>query len=218
MSDRISRCRPRRVTSIVAVTCVLLVACTASVPERRLGERENAEPTTSLADRQLLAATQVALPPPGIRSGDLPDPRSAGAVNVSKYCTACHELPSPTTHSATDWPGVARRMWLRMDRIDSTFATPIPTAAERLVTLQYLIDNSLKVSGATLPSGPGRETFSTTCSRCHQLADPTQHSPADWVSVVRRMMGNMESMLGESMDPATLQEITLYLEEVSGGT
>ena len=82
--------------------------------------------------------------------------------------------------------------------------------------VQYLVANALQVSGASLPPGPGRELYSTTCSRCHELADPNQHSAEDWVAVVRRMMDHMQVMLGESLSQDQLGQITNYLRTVSG--
>jgi cytochrome c5 len=162
-------------------------------------------------DQLLLAATRVALPPVGMQVADLPDPDSPGAANIATYCSACHAIPSPMMHSATDWPSVIRRMWLRTDRIEGHFGVAVPTPSERLVMVEYLINNALVVRTSGLPDGPGREAFVSTCSRCHELPDPSQHSSEDWVSVVRRMTGHMEDMLGEFLSQAEFQEIVLYL-------
>ena len=166
-------------------------------------------------DQLLLAATRVALPPSGTRAEDLPEAGSPGATHIATYCSACHAIPSPMMHSATDWPSVIRRMWLRTDRIEGHFGVAVPTASERLVMVEYLITNALEVRTAGLPDAPGREAFVSTCSRCHELADPSQHSSEDWVSVVRRMTGHMEDMLGEFLSQAEFQEIVLYLGAAS---
>jgi hypothetical protein len=118
-------------------------------------------------------------------------------------------------HSATDWPGVTRRMWLRMERIDPKYAIPVPEIADQLVILQYLTDNSLKVSDANLPDFPGRDRFERTCAQCHELADPHQHSPGDWYVVVRRMNEHMREILGQELNADVIQEITLYLQKAS---
>jgi len=166
-------------------------------------------------DDLILAAAKVALPPTSITPADLPDPESQGAQYVVRFCSRCHTVPTPLMHSATDWPGVTRRMWLRMERIDPKFAIPVPEIADQLVILQYLTDNALKVSNANLPEFPGRETFEQTCSQCHELADPRQHSPGDWYVVVRRMNGHMLEILGKEMNADQIQEITLYLQQAS---
>jgi cytochrome c5 len=188
---------------LVTVCAIALSSCA--------GESEVETVAFDSTDQLLLAATRVALPPVGTQLQDLPDPDSPGAANVARYCVACHPIPSPLMHSATDWPSVIRRMWLRTDRIEGHFGVAVPTPSERLVMVEYLIGNALEVRTAGLPDAPGREAFVSTCSRCHELADPSQHSSEDWVSVVRRMTGHMEDMLGEFLDQREFQEIVLYL-------
>src|ERR1044071_9373705 len=124
---------------------------------------------TARADALLLAATKVALPPPGIAPGDLPEPATPGAQLMAKYCIQCHSLPSPAMHSATDWPRVLRRMWLRMDRLPDSFEVRTADEGDRITLLGYVTANALRVSGTELPAGAGREDFAVTCSRCHAL-------------------------------------------------
>lgn len=167
------------------------------------------------ADAVLLIATRIALPPPGIGPGDLAEPTSPGAQLVGLYCAQCHALPSPTMHSATDWPRVVRRMWLRMDRMPDSLGIRTANEGERGTVLNYLIANGLRVSGANLPPGRGREDFAVICSRCHALPDIKIHSPADWPSVFMRMERNMERM---NVSPPTQEQtgnILLYLQEVA---
>ena len=166
-------------------------------------------------DQLITAAAMVALPPPGISPSDLPDATSAGAKNVAEFCSQCHNIPSPAAHSATDWPSVARRMWLRMELIPASTGIKVPTIQQRQVLLNYLLDNSLKVSGSTLPEGAGRSTFAETCSRCHALPDPHQHSAADWPAVVLRMGQRMDQLKVNRPTPAETQSIVAYLSQVS---
>ncbi len=204
-----------RVWVVLPLAAVWLAACEES---QRLNDAELAAESLGepmFSDELLLAATKVALPPAGLVAEELPDPHTSGAEYTQKYCTACHELPSPLIHSATDWPRVLRRMWLRMERVSPSFNVPVPTSAERLVIQRYAIDNALRVSGASLPAAPGRSFFSATCSRCHDLPDPRQHSPEDWVAVVRRMMDRMDQMLGETLDQNEYARVVEYLRRVS---
>ena len=83
-------------------------------------------------DELLLAAANIALPPPDVKPGDLPEPNSQGAQLVTQYCAQCHNLPVPVMHSATDWPVIARRMWLRMEWLPPTLGVKVPTMAERM--------------------------------------------------------------------------------------
>lgn len=194
------------------------MATIACQPRESAQETPNGQADSAIAGvnaQLILAAASVALPPPGIAPGDLPSPESAGARHIAAFCASCHNLPSPMIHSATDWPSVVRRMWLRMDRLPSTFSVKVPTMQERQAMLDYLIANALKVSGANLPQGVGRATFAQTCSRCHALPDPRQHSPADWPAVVLRMEQRMDQMKVDRPSPDSTQQILLYLGAVS---
>ncbi len=208
------RCHAWRLSPLTMVSwAVLAVGCTGSASSGDPGDGVTA--SSDPQEALLLASARIALPPPGISPADLPDPESIGAQNVGEFCTSCHALPSPPTHSATDWPGVVRRMWLRMEEIDDSFGVPVPTGPQRLVMMEYLVENALEVRTSGLPAGPGRDQFVATCSRCHELADPRQHSSEDWVAVARRMSGHIEQMLGGFLPPAEFQEIVLYLQAAS---
>ena len=166
-------------------------------------------------DELLLAAANVALPPPGMTAADLPEPNSKGAQLVGEYCGQCHNIPTPQMHSATDWPSISRRMWLRMELLPPMLQVKVPNAAERFAILDDLNANALKVSGSTLPPGTGREAFSQVCSRCHALPDPRVHSREDWATVYARMERNMERM---KVPPPTREQTTdilLYLQTVA---
>jgi hypothetical protein len=174
-------------------------------------------PQLSRSDRLLFAAATIGLPPAGVAPGDLPEPNSPRAQLVVRYCTQCHALPAPTQHSATDWPSVARRMWLRMEWLPESLGVHTPTEAERYETLQYLTTNALRVSGTVLPEGRGRETFALICSRCHALPDPGVHSRGDWGVVFARMERNMERMKVAPPTGDQVEEILAYLQTAGSG-
>jgi len=163
-------------------------------------------------DELLLAAANIALPPPNVTAADLPEPNSNGAQLVVQYCVQCHNLPTPGMHSATDWPSITRRMWLRMEWLPPMLGVKVPTMAERFAMLDYLTANALRVSAANLPPGRGRETFELACSRCHALPDPRVHSPADWPTVFSRMQQNMERMKVAPLTRSQTTDILLYLQ------
>jgi cytochrome c5 len=163
-------------------------------------------------DELLLAAANIALPPPDVKPADLPEPNSKGAQLLGQYCAQCHNLPTPLMHSATDWPSIARRMWLRMEWLPPTLGVKVPAMAERFAMLEYLTANALRVTAANLPAGPGRETFETVCSKCHALPDPRVHSPADWPAVFSRMQQNMERMKVAPLTRSQTSDILLYLQ------
>jgi hypothetical protein len=115
-------------------------------------------------------------------------------------------------HSAVDWPIVVRRMWLRMEWLPDSLAIKSPAPAERYEILQYLTANALKVSGAVLPEGRGRDAFGLVCSRCHALPDPRNHSKQDWPIVFARMERNMERMKVAPPTGEQTEQILDYLQ------
>jgi len=191
-----------------AVAAALIGACQQTPPA------EEGQGALTPGDELLLASAKVALPAPGTTPADLPEPESQGAQLIVRYCTACHGLPSPGAHSATDWPRYIRRMWVRTEGLPARFEVPVPSRGERQVMLEYLIANALQVTGE-LPAGPGRDLFTQTCDRCHELPDPKAHSADDWTAVVRRMMDHMQEVLGRTLTPDQYSRIAIYLESAS---
>ncbi len=198
----------RRARLLLPLAAALLLACQES------GSAGQPAEELPPADQLLLAAAKVGLPLAGVTPADLPDPESQGANLVAQYCTYCHNLPSPGSHSATDWPRYIRRMWVRAEGLQGSYDIPVPSRGERQLMAQYLMDHSLQVS-SELPAGAGRDFFRQTCGDCHELPDPKQHSPEDWVAVVRRMMDHMQAMLGSTLTPDQYSRIVLYLETAS---
>jgi cytochrome c5 len=199
---------------VLAGVCVAALAGCA--PEQQDEAAAWQEPQAGSSDALILAAAKIALPPP-MAAADLPDPQSQGARLVAENCGTCHAIPSPTTHTATDWPVVLRRMWLRAGQLDTALHAPVPDNAARIVISEYLIANALKPTTGTLPDYPGRDQYVATCGQCHGLPDVTQHSPQDWATVVRRMNTRMETMLGKVLTGAEIQSVVMYLEKASGG-
>ena len=200
---------------VIVGTLSALLGCRKEAPANNAANPGTQSTGLNRQDELLLAAANVALPPPGVTAADLPDPNSTGAQLVAQYCGQCHNLPTPQMHSATDWPGIARRMWLRMELLPPLHQVRVPAAAERFAILDYLNTNALKVSGSSLPPGVGREAFSQVCSRCHALPDPRVHSREDWATVYARMERNMERM---KVPPPTREQTTdiiMYLQAVA---
>ena len=198
---------------VTGLTVLTLTACEkAPPPPPAMQATQSVAPPLSHGDQLLLAAAGIALPPAGIQPGDLPDPNARGAQLLATYCAQCHALPAPTAHSGTDWPGVTRRMWLRMDELPESLGVKVPTAAERYEILKYLTVNALRMSGSVLPAGHGRETYATVCSRCHALPDLRVHSRDDWPVVFARMERNMERMKVKAPTAEQTQDILSYLK------
>ncbi len=196
----------------LAATIGTLVGLMACGEQRAPADQAAASHGLNHQDELLLAAANIALPPPDVKPGDLPEPNSKGAQLLAQYCAQCHNLPTPLMHSATDWPSIARRMWLRMEWLPASLGVKVPTMAERFAMLDYLNSNALRVTAANLPAGAGRETFELVCSRCHALPDPRVHSPADWPAVFSRMQQNMERMKVAPLTRSQTSDILLYLQ------
>ncbi len=205
-----------RIGLLAVGTALAMLGTTACRGKARSAEvpvnDSGASPALSQTDELLLAAAKVALPPPGFTAPDLPDPHSVGASALATYCAQCHNLPTPSMHSATDWPSVVRRMWLRMERLTGTSNVRVPDAGERAALLNYLIANALHVSGSSLTAGRGREEFALVCSRCHALPDPGVHSAQDWLAVFMRMERNMERMKVRQATAEETDRILSYLQ------
>ena len=203
--------RATRVLGAIAVsgTAVGMLACAT---EGAPGSRQPEQPAQA---NVILAAAMVNMPA-GITPSALPEPTSQGAQLTAKYCAqACHGIPAPSSHSSTDWPVVLRRMWMRMSTLDTAYHLAVPSAGERVVILDYMLANALQVTAGWLPDAPGRLLFAQKCGACHGLPDPAQHSPDDWVAVVRRMNGRMQNLLGQTLSQDEMQRIVLYLEAAS---
>ncbi len=211
---------PLRAAALLAITAVIACQEGQKVPEEMTQDAmaipATSAPATSARQDLLLATAMVALPPENISPADLPDPGSYEAKLVVQYCGQCHAIPAPAMHSASDWPSVVRRMWLRMERLPDSLEVAVPMAGDRVTLLRYLNANALRVSGATLPAGLGRDEFATVCSRCHALPDPRVHSPQDWPAVFMRMEGNMERMKVRPPTPEETSRILQYLQAGHG--
>jgi cytochrome c2 len=202
----------------LVVAGFVLAGCTQAKPSGQAASTGESTAATAAApasqlQQRLYEAAEIALPP-GISADSLPEPNSAGAKDLTQYCTQCHALPSPSMHGPADWPGVARRMWVRIDMMAGALGIQTPTTAQRAELLAYLEKHALKVA-ANLPAGPGKDAFVRVCSRCHDLNDPKAHSAPDWPVVVMRMEQDAEKMKVSGISNADAQRIIGYLQTVS---
>ncbi len=178
--------------------------------------------------------------PVGVEAAQLPDAGSSGAQLVARYCSQCHGIPSPASHSAADWEVTLRRMLMHMERGRhmpgmrgmmrggtgmggmggaGMMGAALPTGSERQTILAYLQAHSLRAIAADSlpdPGATGASLFAQTCNRCHALPSPAQHTSADWPTVVRRMRGNMLRFQVDTISDAVAGQITDYLQRVAG--
>lgn len=153
--------------------------------------------------------------PPGVRPSQLPEPRSRGARLLREYCQQCHNLPSPAMHNAGEWPGIVRRMNQRMQRMSGMMHIAAPTRAELDDLVDYLQRNAQQpLQRSRYPDLNSREgrAFSATCSQCHALPDPGQHTAQEWPGVVARMKQNERVMGRRVPGAATTAQIIEFLQ------
>ncbi len=160
------------------------------------------------------------LVPPGVNPQDLPDPQSKGVQLLVYYCTQCHNLPSPSMHSAGEWPAVANRMFRRMSRMSGTggmgmmMSVEMPSPEEQRLIVAYLESHGMKsISPHTLPSpeSKGAAFFKEFCSQCHALPDPKAHTSNEWPAVVQKMRGFMQAMDKKVITEGEEKEVLSYL-------
>ncbi len=159
--------------------------------------------------------------PQGINPDQLPAPDSEGAKLVGRYCSQCHGVPGPGLHTASEWPGVVARMNRRMQMMSGRrmmMHIDAPSDNELKILIAYLEKNAQqkidvnKLSGADTPAG---RAFQKTCSQCHALPDPAQHTSHEWPAVIQRMRKNMSRMGKPIPDQTTMDEISGFLQRHS---
>jgi cytochrome c5 len=157
--------------------------------------------------------------PPGIDPALLPEPQSQGALLLDRYCSQCHNLPGPGTHTAEEWPAVVERMNLRMQMMSGPgmmgMMVESPDGSELQAILLYLQEYAQKPIDEAqyddLDTSAGR-AFQSTCSLCHAIPDPQQHTAEEWPAVVERRKQNMVTQGKAVPNEATIEEIVGFLQ------
>lgn len=157
--------------------------------------------------------------PPGINPKQLPEPESVGARLLGRYCSQCHGVPGPGIHTADEWPVVVARMNRRMQMMSGgrmMMSIEAPDDRQLKILMTYLEKNgqrtidARKLAGADAPDG---KAFKKTCSQCHALPDPAQHTSGEWPAVIQRMRVNMSTMGKELPDQTTTDMILSFLQK-----
>jgi cytochrome c2 len=176
---------------------VLLVAATATADEiADARQRWETSPHGPMLERIL---------PPTFEAAQLPERDSRGAQLVLGYCVQCHNLANPAMHHAGKWPGIVRRMVLRMQgkgnmgtlMAEMMAGVKAPNEADTGAIIEYLSRHGqTPLDPARYPelNRPSGEAFRLACNQCHVLPDPQRHTAQEWRAVVARMQENMEWM------------------------
>jgi cytochrome c5 len=164
--------------------------------------------------------------PPTFDAAKLPEPGSAGARLVMRYCVQCHNLPNPAMHDRERWTPVVNRMVVRMQgkgnmgklMAEMMAGVKAPSAEETRRLTAYLAKHSQQpLDPRKVPEAfaRGGEPFRLACNQCHALPDPARYSAREWPAVVARMERNMEWMnrvVGTSPRPGEPQ---LRIEDIN---
>lgn len=189
-----------------------------------LYQKREAEKQTAAATADEKAALKnnpgIWVIPKGLNPEALPDPKSRGATVLTLYCVQCHDLPTPSMHTAQEWEYVVERMEKEMQkrRGGILIRVMMPPEKDWKILRTYLADNAQKPIDKNLYTDldtPAGQAFATTCSQCHAAPDPTQHSPNEWARVVLRMKSNIVAAGKQMPDEATVELITEYLQSHS---
>ncbi len=164
--------------------------------------------------------------PPTFEARELPEPGSAGAALMRRYCVQCHNLPNPAMHNAAKWPAIVERMVQRMQgrgnlgtlmsEMMADVSAPTEEQSRTLVT--YLRRHAQRpLDPRRYPDvyRPEGEAFRLACNQCHVLPDPQRHTAAEWRAVVARMQENMAWMNRVVGTKAVPGEPQLRLEEIN---
>ena len=91
-----------------------------------------------------------------------------------------------------------------------------PSDGELEILTAYLQKHALKPIDKTRYeelNTPAGKLFDATCSRCHGLPDPKQHTADEWPEVVQRMTRNMQLMGKPVPDREALDTILGFLQQ-----
>jgi hypothetical protein len=164
--------------------------------------------------------------PPTFEAAQLPERDSRGAKLVLGYCVQCHNLANPAMHHAEKWPGIVRRMVLRMQgkgnmgtlMAEMMAGVKAPTEADTGAIIEYLSRHGqTPLDPARYPevNRPSGEAFRLACNQCHVLPDPQRHTAQEWRAVVARMQENMEWMNRVVASKPIPGEPRLAVEEIN---
>jgi cytochrome c5 len=156
----------------------------------------------------------------GLSREALPDPGSQGARLVGRYCSQCHDIPDPATHTADRWiPSVAEMVrYMNLPSGRKAMKQPgAPSSEEADRIVAYLKTHAhtglnMEAYKAALASEEGRD-FRETCDQCHGLPDPRQHTADEWPWVVKRMRKNMRYKEIQPPDEAATARIIDFLQK-----
>ena len=162
----------------------------------------------SQSDSPLVTAPRPGILPTGINPDALPDAQGHGATLLTIYCVQCHDLPTPTMHTAAEWHSVLDRMdkHIQQRRGGMLSRVAMPSKKDWNDLHEYLAQHGQKPLDISayddLDSAEG-QAFQVSCSQCHAAPDPSMHTANEWPRIVLRMKYNMSDAGKEVPDTPT---------------
>ncbi len=150
--------------------------------------------------------------PPALAPDHFPEPDSAGARLVGRYCGQCHYAPAPGHHTAAEWPKVLERMDLLVE-VTARFGRQLkpleaPSRNERALIGEYLGANALR----PLPDAAAAPAdYRVLCGDCHAAPDPLAYPAADWLAVLARMTAHRQTMARPPARRSAQAQVERYL-------
>jgi hypothetical protein len=150
--------------------------------------------------------------PPALAPDRFPEPGSAGARLVARYCGQCHYAPAPGQHTAAEWPKVLERMDLLI-AVTARFGrqlkpVEVPGANERGLIAEYLALHALRPL-ADPDAAPA--DYRALCGDCHAAPDPAAYRDADWPALLARMTAHRQTMARPPARHAAQVQVERYL-------
>ena len=150
--------------------------------------------------------------PPELAPSLFPEPESAGARLVTRYCGQCHFAPAPGHHTAAEWPKVLERMDLLIE-VTARFGRQLkpldtPGTNERTLIAEYLAAHALRPlpDPAIAPAD-----YRTLCGDCHAAPDPAAYRDADWPVLLARMTAHRQTMARPPARRSAQAQVERYL-------
>ncbi|WP_455217580.1 hypothetical protein [Kaarinaea lacus] len=204
---------------VVGIAFAAVIALTVYLEVQHQGaQEEKPAPSVNSGKTEIAETEPVTVIPAGLNPYDLPDADSRGATMLTLYCAQCHELPSPSMHSRSEWENVLTRM---NDHMQSTRGgmlrrVLIPPEKDWETLQAYMYEYAQLPLDKNTTSGlgsPAGKAFEDACSQCHGAPNPGTHTASEWPRVVLRMKSHI-TRTGKSMpDQDTLLKIIDYLQK-----
>lgn len=212
----------KKIFAAVAIAFALVFLLTVYL-EIQVQDKQQKRTTRMNPPVSIPEGPEVWVIPKGVTAASLPEGNSRGATVLLLYCAQCHDLPTPNMHTGQEWQKILQRMQKRIQAQRGAMLARIlmPPEKDWQVLQDYLARFGQKpLMGKQLAqlqqmddwNSKERQSFQATCSVCHAVPDPSQHTAREWPRVVLRMKQNIRKAKLSAPDTQTTEQIILYLQ------